>query len=267
MAEPSDVEEVAAQVLRSPKYRDLDPEFVRRLAGEVGSAAPSVKVAVKDTKRRLHQLHGAFATEPLHRAVDECIRSVLDGRATLVDACRRAMRHHRSSERRVAHLEEFYATVFSWVLRPESIHDIGCGLNPLAIPWMDLGPGAAYACCDIDRALVASLAGLSSIFDVSVDASVCDSARSAWTGDVDLLLALQLAPTIESQRRGSTAALLAAATARTAVFSMPVASLSGRRRYLRDNRLFIGEAATGSHYRLAELARVGGEELFLLERR
>lgn len=181
-ADAEAVEEVARTVLASRKYRSLDERLVRRFARESLAAHPRPADAAKHAKRKLHQAFGAFLSGSPTRAVDRCVDAVLRGDDDLRSACRTAMRSHASTSERTDHLDDLYASVAAWCGPVRSVLDLACGLNPLAIPWMELTPGARYACCDIDRTLMAALGRLNEIVSVEVRATTCDLVAGPGAG-------------------------------------------------------------------------------------
>ncbi len=253
------VTEVARRVLAAPKYRSLDPALVERFAAEAVARTRTPAEAVKHAKRKLHQAYGAFAAGSTARAVEACVDAVHAG-ADVRDACRAAMAAHASTAERVGHLDELAATVAGWCGTPGSVADLACGLGPLAIPWLALAPGAAYDCCDVDRDLVAALGRLGEILPVTVRARTCDLvADPPPAPGADLVLLLKTMTTLEQQRPGATAALLARLRSRHVVVSLPAGSLGGRRAYATDAAAAVERAAAGTGYGLAATARIGGE--------
>jgi Ribosomal RNA methyltransferase (FmrO) len=250
---------VARRVLAAPKYRTLEPAVVGRFAAEAVARTRTPAEAVKYAKRKLHQAYGAFATGSAARAVNECVDAVLAG-ADVREACRAAMAAHASTAERVDHLDELGETIAGWCGAPASVSDLACGLGPLAIPWLDLAPGAVYDGCDIDRDLVAALGRLDEILPVTVRARTCDLvAQPPPSPGGDLVLLLKTPTTLEQQRPGATAALLARLRAPHVVVSLPAGSLGGRRAYATDAVAAVERAAAGSGYGLAATARIGGE--------
>ncbi len=251
--------EVARRVLAAPKYRTLEPALVGRFAAEAVARTRTPAEAVKHAKRKLHQAYGAFAAGSAALAVGRCVDAVVSG-ADVRDACRAAMAAHASTAGRVDHLDELYGTIAGWCGTPASVSDLACGLGPLAIPWLAPAPGAVYDCCDIDRDLVAALGRLGQILPVTVRARTCDLvADPPPAPGADLALLLMTMTTLEQQRPGATAALLARLRSPHVVVSLPAGSLGGRRAYAADGAAAVERAAAGSGYALAATARIGGE--------
>lgn len=251
------------RVLGSPRYRNVDRSLVSRLAVEELSKARSADDAVKRVKRRLHQAVGAFrqgsrmASAPWP-ADPEALRS----------ACLEAMRRHASTRERLLFLERFHASVWELTGVPASILDLGCGLHPLALPWMGIGP-ATYTAVDADTGTLAIVAGFLEAAGQPHRTESRDLARAAPMGhadSADVALLLKLVTTLDRQDGAAATRLLQSLRVRHAVVSFAARSLggrSGRERAYRD-RLERLAADSGRVRAIAE-ASVPGELVFILE--
>ncbi|MFN3335713.1 MAG: hypothetical protein ACK47M_24705, partial [Caldilinea sp.] len=70
---------------------------------------------------------------------------------------RSIMRSHHSMRERLPFLDDFYRVLFDGIDPVRSVLDLGCGLNPLALPWMHLPADAVYLACDVDHEQIAFL--------------------------------------------------------------------------------------------------------------
>jgi 16S rRNA (guanine(1405)-N(7))-methyltransferase len=152
-------------------------------------------------------------------------------------ACRTIMAAHASTRERLPILEEMYGTIFGALPPVRSMLDLACGLNPLAIPWMALAPGAIYKACDIDHEMMAFVEQCLPHFlvqDSPIDgsASVCNLVRETPTDAVDLALVLKALPTLEQLDRDAGVRLLRGLRARAIVVSFPARSLGGRNKQM-----------------------------------
>jgi 16S rRNA (guanine(1405)-N(7))-methyltransferase len=226
----SQLEQIVAAVRSSKKYHTLCADTVRRLAAGELQQARNTKQAVKATKRRLHQVYGAFEGgidyADLYRRLEEAYRS--GSLARIRDACQQAMAAHSSTRERLALLDHFYPALWQITGPPHSILDLGCGLNPLALPWMALPNLARYIAVDIDTArvdfldqflILAGLPPLARCQDLLVDPPA-DQAHVA--------LLLKMSPSLERQQAGATRALVDQLSASWVVVSYAVRSLAGR---------------------------------------
>jgi 16S rRNA (guanine(1405)-N(7))-methyltransferase len=254
-------EETARRVLASAKYRHLDGGFVRRVAGEAADRFSDRNQALKYARRKLHQAFGAYLAEPPARAVTGCIDAVLAGSVDLRAACLSAMRAHASTAERVDHLVPLYQRVAAWCGPVTSVADLACGLNPLAIPWMQLAPGASYWCCEIDHQLVAALARLGEILPVELTSRTRDLVADPPGVKAHVALLLKTVTTLEQQRAGAANRLLHALDCEHLMLSLPRRSLSGRRGYADDPTSTLERVVAGTRYRLQDRAGFGGELL------
>lgn len=262
MAAPGDpalADELTRQILSSAKYRGLDEALVRRVAAEAAQRVFGRAEAGKYARRKLHQAFGAFQAGSPARAVAGVAADIAAGRADLRGAALAAMRAHTSSAERIGWLEPFYTRVRDWCGVPGSVADLACGLNPLAIPWMTLAPGAAYWACEIDADLVAALSGLGEHLPVTLTAVTRDLATAPPPVRADVALLLKTVTTIEQQAAGAAGRVLAALDCRHVIVSLPRRSLSGRRGYADDPAEIVAAITAGGRYRPRDEAVFGTE--------
>jgi len=227
--------EIVERVRRSARYRDVDPALLDRLAGEELPRARSVDDAVKRVKRRLHQAVGAYRGAADVDRVLEPVRAAWSG--DLGDeafraACRTALARHASTAERLPQIDRFFGSI--WALTggpPRSVLDLGCGLGPLALPWMGLAPDATYRACDADRRSLAVVGAFLSLVGQPASVEARDLvAAGPPPGRADVALLLKLIPLLERQDPSAAARCLGALDVAHAVVSFPARSLGGRRR-------------------------------------
>jgi len=228
------IEPIVDRVLRSARYRDVDRALLDRLAAEELPKSRNADDAVKRVKRRLHQAVGAYrgagAADPL-----AAVRATWGGDssdAAFRAACLAVMRGHASTNERLPDLDRFFAPI--WELTggtPRTLLDLGCGLGPLALPWMGLSPEATYHACEVDRR---SLEVVDAFLDLVGQPHAVDARDLVADGPPpirsDVALLLKLVPLLDRQDPSAAARLLGALDARHVVISFPSSSLGGRRR-------------------------------------
>lgn len=220
--------EIVERVLRSSRYRDVDLALLHRLAGEELSRARSADDAVKRVKRRLHQAVGAFRGQ----ARSSGITGAWSGDRTepaFRAACADALRGHASTRERVPHLNVFYAGIWAVSGVPSSVLDLGCGLGPLALPWMVLPDDATYVASDVDRRPLATVATFLELVGQPHRVEVRDLVAEPPTEPADVALLLKLVTTLDRQDPPAATRLLRGLDVRHAVVSFPLRSLGGRR--------------------------------------
>ena len=133
----ADIDELVAVVRKSVKYKLVCEDIVRGVGERELAKGRRLKEAIKATKKKLHQVGGAYLEGRVDYAawLDE-LRAVSGGKGDFRRACARIMGHHSSTKERLEILDTFYATVLADLPPIRSVLDLACGLNPLAIPWM-----------------------------------------------------------------------------------------------------------------------------------
>jgi 16S rRNA (guanine(1405)-N(7))-methyltransferase len=246
--QPADIAELIQAVRSSQKYAAVGEELVRSIGLRELAARRNLKEAIKATKNKLHQVAGAYLDG--RPPYDEWL-ALLEAAAAedasfsasqltalgsqLARACLAIMRHHASTRERLPILESFYATTLASLGPLGSVLDLACGLNPLALPWMPLAPGASYYACDIYADMMAFLNRFFELAGVRGQARVCDLVAAAPAAQVDLALALKALPPLDQQAKNAGRDLLRALNARRILVSFPAQSLGGRGKGMAEN--------------------------------
>jgi hypothetical protein len=183
MSDEAAVQALVTQVQRNARYAHIAPGLVARIAREELGIRRNAKEAVKHTRRRLHQAGAVYmAGAPPYERWLASLREAQGDRERLQAVCSEAMAAHQSSRERLPLLERFYTEVLVGLAPVASVLDLACGLNPLAIPWMPLAPGARYAAYDVYTDLAAFLQEALPLLGVEGEAHAIDlSARTPDT--------------------------------------------------------------------------------------
>jgi 16S rRNA (guanine(1405)-N(7))-methyltransferase len=232
----SDLSEIVAAVGSSKKYRAICEDTVRRIAARELASHRNHRAAVKATKRRLHQVYGAFEREIDYNQAYQWLEAAYTAGsgAEIRAACRRILALHSSTRERLPILEELYDAVFEITGRPLSLLDLGCGLNPLALPWMGLEPGVPYVALDIDADRVRFLNRYLALAGHKPLARCQDLLSHPPDDEADLALLLKTGPSLERQEPGATLRVIEQLQTRSVVVSFAVKSLGGREKGMMD---------------------------------
>jgi 16S rRNA (guanine(1405)-N(7))-methyltransferase len=232
-----EVEAIVASVTSSRKYRSICPDTIQRIAAREMAHRGSVKEATKATKRRLHQVYGAFQEDLDYDAAYEELEAAYGtGREVHIKAaCRQALAGHSSTRERVPILDRFYGAIHEITGCSRAVLDLGCGLNPLALPWMRLGPAPRYSALDIDAERIRFLNRYLMLAGVEPLARCQDILTQPPEGEADLALLLKMSPSLERQEEGSTLRLLQQLDAPVVVVSFASKSLGGRAKGMPDH--------------------------------
>lgn len=231
-ADPTDVrlEELVRRVAASAKHGQVTEALIRRVGARELAVRPTLKEAVKATQRKLHQVGAAYSPGRVRYADWLArLRAARDeGDDAFRTACLQMMRLHASTRERLPILARFFEEILADLAPVRSVIDVACGLGPLAIPWMPLGPGATYHACDVYEDLAGFLQGYLPLAGVRGLADARDVISNPPGEEAQVALVLKFLPCAEQLEGGASLALLDALRCTHLLVSFPAASLGGR---------------------------------------
>jgi 16S rRNA (guanine(1405)-N(7))-methyltransferase len=227
----NELERLVEAVRAAPKYRHVVPDFVRHVGARELAKGRGWKEALKATKRKLHQVAGAYLDAGVH--YDEWLGVLraahAEGAETFHAACIQVMKCHASTRERLLFLDEFYAPLLAGLPPVHSVLDIGCGLHPLALPWMGLPAGVEYIALDVYEDMADFLNGFFALLSVHGRAEARDALHDPPVQRAELAWLLKAIPCLEQVEKEAGRRLLAAVPADVLLVSFPAQSLAGRR--------------------------------------
>jgi len=230
------LEQLVSEVLSSSKYAHIVPGLVARIGAAELDKGRKLKDAVKATKNKLHQVGGAYQKiAPNYAGWLAELSSTTHDQAQFKAACRAIMSNHASTYERLPILDQFYAQIFSLLPPVHTVLDVACGLNPMALPWMNLAPAATYRACDMYADMIDFVAKFMNLLPVHGQAEVCDVAACLPDRPVDLALVLKTIPCLEQIDKQAGKRLLDGLNAHHMVLSFPAKSLGGRSKGMLEN--------------------------------
>jgi len=236
---PSDADTRLADLVRevrsSPKYAQLSMQLVQNIAAKELQKFGSSAKALKATRARLHQLTGAYLTPKLNYAqwLDN-FKALPPGDSAALKATASAMmRLHNSTAERLPTLDTFYATCLKSLGAINSVLDLACGLNPLAIPWMPLTENFTYQAVDVVEPMMAFIAAYFELFGIQGNARVQDLSSWVPTESVQLVLMLKLVPLLDQMDKAIAPRLLEVLNTEHILLSYPLRSLGGHAKGMR----------------------------------
>src|SRR3954453_6821922 len=252
---PTDLERIVAAVAESRRYRHVAPTIVARLAAEELPKSKNAADAEKRTKRRLHQIFGAYARSLPYDRLAERLDNTQGDPALFKKVCSQILTQHASTAERLNDLEAggFYQRIFEITDRPTKILDLACGFNPLTLPWMQLSPSAFYIAADIDAEMVRFLDRFLALAPVHGEARLVDLIADTPATQADVAFLFKALPCLRYQT-ADLLRILDAIRAPWLVISFPTKSLGGRSKNMRETyRKTLEEVLAGRPWARHEL--------------
>jgi 16S rRNA (guanine(1405)-N(7))-methyltransferase len=224
------LEALVAEVSKGPKYALIDPHLVRQIATEESTRQPKISLAVKSTRTRLHQLVGAYYDKPTTYAqLHELLKNLPTiSSESLKTFALQAMPLHASTAERLPFVADFYRVSLQNLNPISSVLDLGCGLNPLAIPFLPLAEKFTYEAKDVLLPLIDFLNMYFGKVGVQGKARLLDLSTQIPEQEVDLVIMLKLIPLLDQIDKGIASRLLQGLKAKAMLISFPLKSLGGR---------------------------------------
>lgn len=269
MADREQVEQVVAEVMKKPKYAGIAVEIMRRVAALELQKRKKLKEAVKGTLAKLHQLGGAYLEQKPDFA--EWSREIMLlpqelGAAEIKLFCLRKMQEHASTSERLPFINEFYQSCLQSIAPIQSMLDLGCGIHPLALPWMPLAEDPMYLGMDIFKEMTDFDQRFLQHVRLRGRVLHADFLGSLPRQHYQLALCLKIIPLIDQVSQGITRAWLESIPAEHILISFPATSLSGRGKGMPDHyRERFAQLTTKSQWQV-EAFQFPTELAYLLHR-
>ena len=230
-SEKKQLDQLVNAVLKSPKYRNVCEDLIRNIGRRELSKRKNLKIAVKFTKNKLHQIGGVyFLKKPNYDFWLEKLRKAKkSGNEDLFrKTCAEIMSYHYSTRERLNILDQFYEQIFSLLPSVQSIMDVACGFHPLAIPWMPMSEKVKYYAYDIYKDMISFLNEFIAINNVQGYAEVRDVVQHAPEINADLAFILNTIPCLEQIDKMAGLKILEAINANFLAVSFPAKTLGGK---------------------------------------
>ena len=144
--------EILRQIKQSKKYKTLSEPVVLEEIEKYLKRNPQIerykdKKILKDIKTELHKIYGSFQINSKQKREKyfEELKLAPDN----IELTKKILLTNSSTKERLENYEEIYPNIFTITGKPNSILDLGCGLNPFSFPFMNLEKVNYYA-YDID---------------------------------------------------------------------------------------------------------------------
>lgn len=266
---PPDLDQLTRQVQTLAKYSRVSPELIRFLLIRELAKRSNRKEAVKAVRNKLHQVGTAYQEKliPYAALVEELAALPTDLHDPQVRAyISHVLPAHSSTRERLPILPVFFNECLAELDGINSVLDVACGLNPLAIPFMPFAPGVTYTACDIFSDMIDFLNAFFEHFHINGHALITDVTQEVPRVQADLALVLKTIPCLEQLDKEAGQRLLTGLNAPNLLVSFPAHSLGGRSKgMLRNYEQHFHDLVDGQSWRVTRF-EFPGELAFLVQK-
>ena len=262
-----DINELVAEIANIRKYASLSRELIDMACIEASRKYKKKKDVLSEAKKQLHIIYESFLTKNCQSVARKRIEEYTGvDMANDKSFSKELLALHVSTKERLDSIDEMYDFVAQYIARDCVLSDVGCGFNPLALPFFSNKP-SRYLAYEISRETV----DLINLYfkRVGMDnyrAELLDAVNFSPPIHSDLLLAFKLLPLLQQQKKGRAIDFLMESSFEHAIISFPIKSLSGRNKGMESFYSSFIESNLPSQITIVE-RRIINNELFYVLRK
>lgn len=214
--------EVVIGVLKSKKYKDIEPEIINKITISLSYKVSDRKL-IDEVKAKLHQIWGSYyTTRPdFKKLLDKYNKGELSANQILSI--------HQSSKERIGEYDDIFNFIFNNT-QHTSILDVGSGFNPLFVS--NLAGFDDYTAIDID---IAQQDFLKEVLKNDKRITISIGNAESDLKEHDLVLALKLLPVLDQIKTNGSTEFISRLKCKYLVVSFPNRSISGKNKGMLEN--------------------------------
>ncbi len=262
-----DINELVAEIANSRKYASVSREVIERACVEASKKYKKKKEVLSESKKQLHIIYESFLTKNCQSVARKKIEEYSgEDMANDKSFSKELLALHVSTKERLDSVDEMYNFISQYITQECVLSDVGCGFNPLALPFFGNKP-ARYLAYEISQETV-DLINL--YFDrigvVNYRAELLDAVNNFPTECSDVLLAFKLLPLLQQQKKGRAIEFLANTSFEKAIVSFPIKSMSGRNKGMESFYSSFIESNLPTDISIVERKVINNELFYVLKK-
>jgi 16S rRNA (guanine(1405)-N(7))-methyltransferase len=233
MTRQIDINQQVEKIASSRKYRHsgIPRQTIEDILRQEQMCFSGHAEALKSAKAILHNVMAPYLGDPDYEAEEKNLAAISAGKdaGAISGLCMEILSRHDSTRERLPYQVDFYKTIRDIAPKMRVVMDLASGLNPFALPFMELPPQTQYHAYDIHQPRVdlinhffiyLGLEPLAEIRDVLLDPPLIRA---------DAAFLFKEAHRMEKRRKGCSRELIKILKARVIFISLPNRSLDGKR--------------------------------------
>lgn len=246
-----------ARVSASRKYRALGipTATLRDLVDKTLRSHFDPRQVERVLRRKLHNLVAPYLGDPEYAAMRDALSTLPSDPHSpgVMEWCLSLLNAHASTRERLPILQTFFSALFKFTGSPRVILDLACGLNPFALPWMDLPPDTQYHAYDLHQPRVDLISSFLSHIHQPGAAHHQDILVEPPQIEADVIFFFKEAHRFDQRERGVNRIFFSQLKTRWLLVSLPTTSLSRQRSMVEGDRRLVTEACADRDWQVTEL--------------
>lgn len=227
MADTEYFNRIYNEVISSKKYKNITEDLIKRLIEREINKPYTQKELVKSVKRKLHQVGNAFKTNISYQYFIEKLNNA-NNEDEIRNMCFEIMDYQSSTKERKVIINNFYDTIFVDIDKINSIMDLGCGLNPISIMWVNNYKDIDYYAFDIYSDMMDFLSFYFRTVNINGRCYTWDIISNIPDNNVDAVFLFKILPCIEQLEKGFSIKLLEQLNSKYMFISFPTKTIGGK---------------------------------------
>ena len=263
-----DLDALTAELLRAPKYRQLDlpPETARALLEQELPRHRTTRAAIKAAREKLHQIVAPYLGDPDYPGAITALQAAFAaGPQQVRNTCAALMQAHASTHERLPLLDSLYPRLFALTGQPQTILDLACALHPLSFPWMGLPNSTRYHAYDLHGPRCQLLAHYFALQGLPPLVEQADILVHPPQIEADVAFFFKEAHRFEQRQHGCNRPFWQALHVRWLLVSLPITDLTGHHSLLERQRRLVYDTLDGLPWPVEEVL-IGSEMVFCIRK-
>lgn len=220
--------EVVIDILSTKNYSMLARDIVARIVKEESKKYKKQKDVVKSVKNKLHTNIDLFFD---NQRIKNLSQLDLKNDQTIIEL----LKAHKSTNERLEINQIMYFDIFKKLKKVNSIMDLGCGLNPLYIPFVKELQNKKYLALDVNENTTYLLNTFFKVRNINGKALTCDLLTKVPCDPYDCAFMFKLVPLLVSQNKNCLTDFLNALNVKYVVITFPTKTVSGKDVNMHEN--------------------------------
>lgn len=255
-------------IAKSKHYKNVCEDIIEKIVRREAGKYKSQKEIRKSAKGKLHQAFKSYRNSTSRKErkaiYDEISRDV--GLLSPEEYCDRILKQHVSTYERIDNYVNFYKNIATFIGKPKRIIDIACGLNPLAIYYMNNNEIERYLALDIDKENIKLINVIARKFDLPIEAVACDvTLRDYSEEEFDACFVFKFLPILEKNANLNSVYFLQRIKSKYFVVSYPLKSLRGRDKGMYEFYSSSFQKKIDGHYKILGENVYENELVYIIE--